>query len=471
MQGVGQRRVARIVWLAGALLLLLLGCAVSKQDFRRNFVYEPVRAAGTIEESVQIEASHAISPGVVEVWKRWGNPQENIDNWREVVAEVIRDDMLRSGLLKTPQSGAAPDLIFRLEGLESEQPESHIRIVLTVLDPRSRSVVSRYERQASLGTSALQYGERMKAGISSILGGFRQELLADYQGGKLRQAMAALRATRAARAHLDQAAAAQAQGDLAAAVAALRLARQADPAGPAPAAAAVALLHRLCDPEAARRLGEEARKQHPADAGLQAAVAGTGLTPDPKACEAQALNRAAVASAREGRRPEALAKLTEARRLAPGLVPKASYNAALLLEQRGQPAEAATAYLEARRGFLEAAEAQEALTRLTALAQRAKLPVPEPADRRYRLGVVRAQQKRYPEAAAEFEAALAEAPWLVDAYYNLGLVYDFTGRAAEALEALRAYLALAPQSPHAGAVKTKVVELEDRLGVGPLPMK
>lgn len=55
----------------------------------------------------------------------------------------------------------------------------------------------------------------------------------------------------------------------------------------------------------------------------------------------------------------------------------------------------------------------------------------------------------------------------MDAYYNLGLVYDFTGATANALQALRAYVQLAPQAANLGAVKTKIVELEDKLGVLP----
>ncbi len=137
----------------------------------------------------------------------------------------------------------------------------------------------------------------------------------------------------------------------------------------------------------------------------------------------------------------------------------------MLLEERGQAQEAFRQYLAAYQGFLLPAEQAEALARLAGLARRAGLKVPEAVDRRYRIGVVRAQQKRFAEAAAELEAALAEAPWLVDAYYNLGLVYDFLDRPADALRLLGLYLQLAPDSPQAGPVKTKLVELEDKLGL------
>jgi tetratricopeptide (TPR) repeat protein len=465
------RGTTRIVGIAAVLVVLSFGCAVSKQEFKRNFEYEPVRAQGTIDGTVLLETSHTVSPGAVEVWKRYGNPQENIDNWQATVAEVLRDDMVRSGLVKTSPGGSNPDLIIKIDGLESDKPEGHLKITVSVLDPQSRAVITRYERQVGLGTSIFEYGENMKRGISSQLASIRQDLLADYTAGKIGTVIAANRDTRAAQGHLATAQAALAAGDYAKALSNVRLARQVNPQGAAPATAAVTLLQTLCDPEGGKRLAEEARKVHPADAGLTAAIAGTGITPYPPACQAQALNREGVALAREGKRPEALAKFQAARQAAPGLVPKASYNAGLLLEQSGKPQDALTAYLEARQSFLNPAEEQDAMSRLTALAQRANLPAPDAADRRYRLGIVRAQQKRYPEAVIEFEAALADAPWLTDAYYNLGLVSDFTGAHAKALQALRTYLTLAPQSPHASAVKTKIVELEDKLGVAGIPQK
>jgi len=69
-----------------------------------------------------------------------------------------------------------------------------------------------------------------------------------------------------------------------------------------------------------------------------------------------------------------------------------------------------------------------------------------------------------PETMRKGPARLA--PWLVDAYYNLGLVYDMTGSYPDALQAFRNYVTLAPTAPNVGTVKTKIVELEDRLAAG-----
>lgn len=453
--------------LSVAFLFLLVGCAVSTQEFRRNFDYQPIPATGRIDGTVELVASHRVTPEGVAVWKSYGNSQENIDNWQAAVADAIRTDMAQSGLFSAQAPGNnGPDLLLKVESVESTTPEPTLTITLSVLDPKTKAPVTRYERSANLGTSIFAYADNLKKGLATVLAGLREDLLADYQPGKLGTAAMTVRAQGAARQHLGAVQSAQARGDYAAALSAIRQALLADPQGIQPAVAAVELLQRLCDPESAKRLGEVALKAHPADADLQAAMNGNGVTPHESACQAQQLNREALVLARSGQRAEALMKLMEARRLAPGLVPKASYNAALLLEQAAKPQEAVAGYLEAYRGFLLPADQQESLQRLVAIAQRANVAAPETADRHYRLGIVRAQQKRFPEAATEFEAALNEAPWIVDAYYNLGLVYDFTNASRPALRALRTYLALAPQSPHASAVKTKIVELEDKLGPG-----
>ena len=59
----------------------------------------------------------------------------------------------------------------------------------------------------------------------------------------------------------------------------------------------------------------------------------------------------------------------------------------------------------------------------------------------------------------------------MNAYKNLGLVYDFTGAFHEALHNLTIYAQLAPAGPEIGHVKTKIVELRDRLGLLEKPAK
>ena len=471
---MGQSPVRRLgEWLAA--LLLLTGCVVSSEEYKSMVSYDPVRAEGRIDAAVRVEAAYTISPEGIEAWKNWGNPEENIDNYRSAVAEMLVEDMARSGIFTSVNApGRADyDAVIRIEAADSKRGEEYwLAVTVSILDPATQAAGAQYKREMSLGDSVFGYNDAMKQALASALASIRSEVLAASKGQGLHAILASVRAAQAAKAaqaSIEAVQASQAKGDLVGAMAATRKALMADPSGVGPVISAVALLQTLCDPDGARRLGEEGLKAHPNDPGLQAALARTDIATHPPACEAQARNREAIALARAGQRPEALQKLAQARTLAPGLIPKASFNAAVLLEQDNKAPEAVAAYLEAYKTFLTPAERSDALTRLVALVQRAGIATPDPVDRRYRLGIVRAQQKRYPEAITEFEAALAEAPWLVDAYYNLGLVYDLTGNYPDALQAFRNYVALAPSAPNVGTVKTKIVELEDRLTSGPPP--
>jgi tetratricopeptide (TPR) repeat protein len=458
-------------WVIG--LCVLAGC-VSSEEFKGNLRFETVRSERTIDAHVRLETSHTLAPEVVDIWKAWLNSDDNIASYRQAMSELVYEDMVKSQVFASVNAPGRTeyDAVVRVESAESKSDHFVLRVTLKVFDAQGKALVAEYSRELTLTDSMMGFSDDMKRAMSQSLSSIRAQLLAEEQAGKgLRTLVAARRNAVAAQGRVAEAQAAVQRGDYQAAVAAVRSALQTDPQGAASVAAATELLYRLCDPETAKRLGEQGLKADPADATLQAAMRGTGGTPYPPACDAQALNREGVALVRAGQRSEALAKFQAARQAAPGLVAKASYNAALLLEQGGRGPEALAAYVEAYRSFLTPAEQQDALGRLVALTQRANLSAPDGPDRRYRLGIVRAQQKRYPEAIVEFEAALSDCPWLVDAYYNLGLVYDFTGASGPALQAFRAYLALAPSSPHTSAVKTKIVELEDKLGVGDPPPK
>ena len=462
---------SRSWWVIG--LCVLAGC-VSSEEFKGSMRFETVKSERTIDAHVRLETSHTLAPDVIEIWKAWLNSDDNIASYRQAMSELVYEDMVKSQVFASVNAAGSTeyDAVIRVESSESKAEHFMLKVTLKVFDAPGKALVAEYPREVTLTDSMMGFSDDMKRAMSESLSSIRKQLLADEQSGKgLRTLVATRRGAVAAQGRVAEAQAAMQRGDYQAALAAVRSALQTDPQGAASVAAAAELLYRLCDPEAAKRMGDQALKAHPTDATLQAAVRGTGATPYPPACDAQALNRDGVALARGGQRSEALAKFQAARQAAPGLVPKTSYNAALLLEQGGRGADALAAYLEAYRGFLTPMEQQDSLGRLVALTQRTNLPAPDGPDRRYRLGIVRAQQKRYPEAIVEFEAALSDCPWLVDAYYNLGLVYDFTGASGPALQAFRTYLVLAPSSPHTSAVKTKIVELEDKLGVGDPPPK
>lgn len=265
---------------------------------------------------------------------------------------------------------------------------------------------------------------------------------------------------------------AQEEGRYDASIKALRRALVIDPQYSAAYKQAAALSLYMCDSDGAINLLDAGLKNNPRDVGLKRELETSKgqkeaniHASDKLACQAQSLNREGIVLAKQQRPLEAHAKFEEAVRIAPGPLPKAQYNAGLVLEQVGKPHEALNHYIAAHQSVLLPEEEDGILIRIVGLAHKMGIMPPQSADERYRFGIVRAQQKRYLDAIEAFQSAIAEAPWIVDAYYNLGIVYDFQGWYPEALRVLTIYARIAPYSSNLGTVKTKIVELKDKLGL------
>jgi len=65
-------------------------------------------------------------------------------------------------------------------------------------------------------------------------------------------------------------------------------------------------------------------------------------------------------------------------------------------------------------------------------------------------------------AVREFREAARKAPWLPQAYYNLGVIQEKAGSYDAAMESLRMYLFAAPKSPDAPRVQTLIYKIEAR---------
>ncbi|HSR10662.1 MAG TPA: tetratricopeptide repeat protein [Thermodesulfobacteriota bacterium] len=66
----------------------------------------------------------------------------------------------------------------------------------------------------------------------------------------------------------------------------------------------------------------------------------------------------------------------------------------------------------------------------------------------------------YEGAANEMEQAVSNAPWLADAYLNLGIVQEKAEMFGKAIRNFRLYLLASPESPNAKAVQAKIYALE-----------
>lgn len=93
-------------------------------------------------------------------------------------------------------------------------------------------------------------------------------------------------------------------------------------------------------------------------------------------------------------------------------------------------------------------------------------PLPPEAERRFVRGQTAVQSARdaeaFQRAAEEFRASLRAAPWLADAYYNLGIVLDKAQRYDEAARALKLYMLAAPTAKDAGEAQRLIYQIEFR---------
>jgi tetratricopeptide (TPR) repeat protein len=90
-------------------------------------------------------------------------------------------------------------------------------------------------------------------------------------------------------------------------------------------------------------------------------------------------------------------------------------------------------------------------------------PIPEETLRSMARGEAKVKMGgagSYEGAAKEMEQAALSAPWLADAYFNLGIVQEKGEIFKPAIQNLRLFLLASPQSPNAKAVQTKIYGLE-----------
>jgi tetratricopeptide (TPR) repeat protein len=92
--------------------------------------------------------------------------------------------------------------------------------------------------------------------------------------------------------------------------------------------------------------------------------------------------------------------------------------------------------------------------------------VPREAERFMNRGAAAAKSAKdandFKDAVAEFEKATLSAPWMANAYYNLGVAQDKAGMYSSAIRSLKLYLIAAPNAPDAKNVEKLIDEIEYR---------
>lgn len=100
------------------------------------------------------------------------------------------------------------------------------------------------------------------------------------------------------------------------------------------------------------------------------------------------------------------------------------------------------------------------------LASELKPPpvVPDDAERHFLRGAAFIKDAKsesdYRDAGAEFEKAVASAPWFANAYYNLGVAQSKAGDYAGAARSLKFYLLVTPNAPDTQQAKALMYEME-----------
>lgn len=138
-------------------------------------------------------------------------------------------------------------------------------------------------------------------------------------------------------------------------------------------------------------------------------------------------------------------------------------------EQAGKLRQALGHYVSALQSASEGSSTEQRLReKIIRLAPKIQPPpaVPEEAERYMARGEafveVATDKNGFLRAAKEFQAAAGVAPWLANAYYNLGIVQDKAGQYKKAMQSLEFYLLAAPSAPDAREVRNLIYKIEAR---------
>jgi len=202
--------------------------------------------------------------------------------------------------------------------------------------------------------------------------------------------------------------------------------------------------------------------------------AATGATKEDaaKAAALKAVFEQGVASSKEGKFDEAIAKFTEAAGMVPGCY-DCYYNIGYNYSQKKEYDQAEAAFLksiEMKANYVEAYnglatvynaqkkfdKAQEASQKAAELASAAGPGAGGGAgavDAEYNQGVIDWNAGKIPEAAEHFQKVIFMKPDHADAHYQIGMAYVNQNKLAEAVPMFEKYLELAPTGQFAATAK------------------
>ena len=189
----------RLISLGAAAVALLLGsgCVTMKPEVYSNSVaYQPEKSPTRIDATAVVQIKHTLSPEVRAVWKKWMNSDTNIENYEQGMANVIRKDIVESGVFtRVEPSAPSPDFILTIASEERKNPDGKL-VVQFELRTRDQRVVSRRTRETPLGMTMTTYN--MKASMPAVLIPLKADMVADILANYRQREAEAARAQAAA---------------------------------------------------------------------------------------------------------------------------------------------------------------------------------------------------------------------------------------------------------------------------------
>ena len=168
-------------------LLSMTGCAVSQGTYNNMVTYEPEMYNSRIDANVRMDVKHSLDSGSYNMWKSWGNPDSNIENWKNAVAEMIMKDFRGSGIFYRvlgPADYSPYDMEIQLETKDIKEGSVYFFSAdMRVYDPATRGEISRYSIKRSVEMKDYKI---MLRGVTGELKGL---LMSDYQQGLYTEAI------------------------------------------------------------------------------------------------------------------------------------------------------------------------------------------------------------------------------------------------------------------------------------------
>jgi hypothetical protein len=230
----------RIALVSPMSMVVLCGCllaggcgaiTVSTAEFKGNFNYPPTKLSGHIDaenSKIAIKAQHSLDPVIEGIWTSWGNNQQSIENYRNAVAQVEAEFLVKSGLftktfmqnleargngeqaagnstllsstmmgqgqesggLSEPaaralEAASNADFTIDVKSEESRPKDFKLTLKVAFIDNATQTVLKFYERESDLGDSTFSFSKKLEAALQDDLISIEEDMIADFSGKNL----------------------------------------------------------------------------------------------------------------------------------------------------------------------------------------------------------------------------------------------------------------------------------------------